>query len=388
MPYNPNQMPRPGQEKPLSTDRVRSTIPKGGLETETWTYPSPQMFYNALSRKGKADDVSLEDVETIVAIHNNMNERAWIAVMEWEALYAATCTTPKLSRFLGKPHDLSPKAQFYSTFGAEKPFDRHDWYIDRCGKEVRYIIDFYHDEIKSKNDKVPQLHDMHSITSITIDARPALDDMSNIWDRVRMPVMGVLGFKPDVKSFLAKSNISESVTSSSSSAAAPSQAEGKCPVDHSKMQKPAALPAVQADGKCPVDHSKMQKPADHPHDASGGKCPVDHSKMALPKVVEDVFKPTSFDGMTKDDVSKKSEQIQKSCAESLKFLRNCGNDEKECRKYALSLYACMGGVVCPSETKQYLKDLENETKLDSMLGCIEKFEQVVFDLHHTNSKQQ
>ena len=23
------------------------------------------------------------------------------------------------------------------------PFDRHDWTVDRCGKEVRYIIDYY-----------------------------------------------------------------------------------------------------------------------------------------------------------------------------------------------------------------------------------------------------
>lgn len=23
------------------------------------------------------------------------------------------------------------------------PFDRHDWYVDRCGKKIRYIIDYY-----------------------------------------------------------------------------------------------------------------------------------------------------------------------------------------------------------------------------------------------------
>lgn len=44
MPTNPNQEPAPGQKSPLSTDRVKSTIPKGGEET-TWTYPSPQMFW-------------------------------------------------------------------------------------------------------------------------------------------------------------------------------------------------------------------------------------------------------------------------------------------------------------------------------------------------------
>ena len=25
----------------------------------------------------------------------------------------------------------------------ELPFDRHDWIVDRCGKHVRYIIDYY-----------------------------------------------------------------------------------------------------------------------------------------------------------------------------------------------------------------------------------------------------
>jgi hypothetical protein len=86
MPSNANQSPAPGQREDLSTTRVQSTIPKGGTEA-TWLYPSPQvrnvcrgpnsvapvftyavslpccthacsqMFYNALVRKGKAEDV-------------------------------------------------------------------------------------------------------------------------------------------------------------------------------------------------------------------------------------------------------------------------------------------------------------------------------------------
>jgi hypothetical protein len=45
MPLEANQQPCPGQRKPLSTERVQSTIPKGGTEA-TWLYPSPQMFFN------------------------------------------------------------------------------------------------------------------------------------------------------------------------------------------------------------------------------------------------------------------------------------------------------------------------------------------------------
>lgn len=45
MPLEPNQMPCPGQRKPLSTERVASTIPKGGTDS-TWLFPSPQMVFN------------------------------------------------------------------------------------------------------------------------------------------------------------------------------------------------------------------------------------------------------------------------------------------------------------------------------------------------------
>lgn len=48
----PNQLPAPGQPFPLSTNRVRSTIPKAGTESEKWEYPSEQMFWNAMLRKG------------------------------------------------------------------------------------------------------------------------------------------------------------------------------------------------------------------------------------------------------------------------------------------------------------------------------------------------
>ncbi len=43
MPVNPNQLPATNQTAPLSTDRTKSNIPKGGSESDTWLYPSPQM---------------------------------------------------------------------------------------------------------------------------------------------------------------------------------------------------------------------------------------------------------------------------------------------------------------------------------------------------------
>lgn len=45
MPVGLRNKPMQGQLAPLSTDRKSSAIPKGN-SAETWTYPSPQMFFN------------------------------------------------------------------------------------------------------------------------------------------------------------------------------------------------------------------------------------------------------------------------------------------------------------------------------------------------------
>ena len=47
----PNQQPSIDQPFELSTDRQSSSIPKDGTEG-TWLYPSEQMFWNAMIRKG------------------------------------------------------------------------------------------------------------------------------------------------------------------------------------------------------------------------------------------------------------------------------------------------------------------------------------------------
>lgn len=38
--------------------------------------------------------------------------------------------------------------------GGAAPFDRHDWIVDRCGKEVRYVIDFYFYDEKAGTPQV------------------------------------------------------------------------------------------------------------------------------------------------------------------------------------------------------------------------------------------
>ena len=45
-------------------------------------------------------------------------------------------------------------ARLMSWIGGPLPFDRHDWYVDRCGTEVRYVIDFYFDDDKAGSPEV------------------------------------------------------------------------------------------------------------------------------------------------------------------------------------------------------------------------------------------
>lgn len=146
-------------------------------------------------RKEKTEGVSEQDIDTVIAIHNNMNESTWSQVMEWEKLHISntktdeTATTstgrePKLLKFCGRPDELSPKARLKILFGHPAPFDRHDWTVDRGGEIIRYVIDYYHDESAVQKDKTPkQLSDVTSMQSIKVDVRPALDSPSAVFDR-------------------------------------------------------------------------------------------------------------------------------------------------------------------------------------------------------------
>eukprot|EP00961_Rhodomonas_salina_P055982 751669-Rhodomonas_salina.1 len=134
-----SQHPGLGQSQALPTARKVSSIPRAdhtpghqeNAGSNNWVYPSEQMFFNAMQRKGW--NPSERDMSSVVAIHNAVNERTWSEVMKWEKMHCAVCTQPRLVKFHGRPTDYSPKARLYSLFGYKLPFDRHDWVIDRCG---------------------------------------------------------------------------------------------------------------------------------------------------------------------------------------------------------------------------------------------------------------
>ncbi|KAK3727882.1 hypothetical protein QZH41_010613 [Actinostola sp. cb2023] len=87
------------------------------------------------------------------------------------------CGNPKLLTFRGRAKDFSPRARIRSLLGYELPFDRHDWIVDRCGKPVRYIIDYY--DVGNEEDyKMGEF--------VHLDVRPAIDTPSAALDRMRV----------------------------------------------------------------------------------------------------------------------------------------------------------------------------------------------------------
>lgn len=121
MPTHPNQVPDPEQPFELSKERAVSSIPK--VDGQKWVYPSEQMFWNAMKKKGwnwkKETDqdgqiIQHKDMENIIKIHNVNNERAWQEVLKWEMfLHHLDCPSgPTLKRFGGKAQDYSPRARF------------------------------------------------------------------------------------------------------------------------------------------------------------------------------------------------------------------------------------------------------------------------------------
>jgi len=186
------------------------------------------MFYNALARKGKLnDDTAEEDIASVVALHNNMNEKTWQKVLQWEQATNGNNSDgdpPKLLKFQGRPTDLSPKAAFkHYILGHPLPYDRHDWTVERSdGSTARYVIDYYHDETLAREDAAsahPDMKDATASSSLLVDVRPAADNMSLIWNRaVVMPYARHFSNSTDFEPLplqptaTMKSQVAESVT--------------------------------------------------------------------------------------------------------------------------------------------------------------------------------
>lgn len=222
MPSLSNNREHDTQSIDLPLEREISTIPRGDADSN-WEYPSPQQMYNAMLRKGYTD-TPVDAVESMVAVHNFLNEGAWNEIVEWESIFSrglvegwTMCAKgeqgmamerakreylkqrrralgstepedqeiqPKLLRFMGRPTEPTPKARiltmlgkfFPESYGSEPPFDRHDWYVARSTpsgtKEVRYVIDYYAGGVQESGEPV-----------FYLDIRPALDTPSAAIER-------------------------------------------------------------------------------------------------------------------------------------------------------------------------------------------------------------
>ncbi|KAF9171333.1 Cytochrome c1 heme lyase [Mortierella sp. AD011] len=201
MPSKPDQFRTASQRSELKKEREASTIPKaanspdpygddkkGASSSSTfgahapdpdsdqekvWIYPSEQMFFNAMKRKNW--EAREEDMKFVVPIHNMVNEMTWKHILRWEKLATNTCGGPKLVKFEGKPKEITPKAWLRSWMGYTLPFDRHDWVVDRCGKQVTYIIDFYSGQPDPRYPEAPSFY---------LDVRPKLT-MDGAWLRFK-----------------------------------------------------------------------------------------------------------------------------------------------------------------------------------------------------------
>ena len=53
--------------------------------------------------------------------------------------------------------------------------------FSRCGKEVKYVIDYYSFDVKNPHDAAGS-----PVTMYSLDARPSPGSVGGVWDRMRV----------------------------------------------------------------------------------------------------------------------------------------------------------------------------------------------------------
>jgi len=359
MPSSGNNLPLdPSQHKTLSIERASSHILKGttaGGDGTTWTYPSPQMFYNALARKGKLGDTSEDDMDIIVGLHNNMNETTWTRVLEWEAAANPDAPAPPvLSRFMGRPTDLSPKAMFkHRILGHPLPYDRHDWTVVRHdGTERRYVIDYYHDESRASEEEgsgLPAMEDTEAVKSLLVDVRPAFDGIGSAVERAAMPLRRAAGTSsfvplPMMPDAALKEQVAESVEVwrgiQEGNKSAPPLAREKIREEAEPAPASRSSPTGEADARTETQG----------RDGAGG--------------------PPKISRAEADALSKELRRISETCGEAMMAQRGC-DGEAECEQATVGLTMCLASILCPAQHAAVVEALdrgEKEALVDHAFG--------------------
>lgn len=171
-------------------------------------------------RKHGAEAAPAADaIPPIIPIHNAVNERTWHDILGWEGGRARTGAGagagtggtsgapasvggggegavdqgseeggggrrqegqgPRLISFSGDSQKLTPRARWYGLLGYSRPFDRHDWVVERRdGGRIDYVIDFY----AGKQGGGPA---GGMPLSFYLDVRPKLNSFEGVRMRVR-----------------------------------------------------------------------------------------------------------------------------------------------------------------------------------------------------------
>jgi cytochrome c heme-lyase len=260
-----------------------------------------------------------------------MNEKTWAKILQWEAI----CETgnhsngqgPKLLKFIGRPAELSPKARFKHFFlSYPLPFDRHDWTILRHdGTQVRYVIDYYYDESRanhSPDSAIPSLHDRNTVNSILVDVRPAIDSISNIYDRF---------FQMPYSRYMNKNTTFEPLSLFPTTAL-------KNQVTDSRIvwEQIQASAAQRKNMDANLDQDTTATLPSNPSFSN----PVIHETEAA-------------------EIARKFALMLRNCQQAQKNMDKC-RDEAECAKASLALTMCMGNVLCPLQHQTVTKIIQQD----------------------------
>lgn len=311
------------------------------------------MFYNALARKGKLDpETKEEDMASVVAIHNCMNEGTWTRVLQWEEVLGYGKDGAALTKFMGRPTDLSPKAFLKNIlFSHPLPFDRHDWTVTRTdpdgtSKDVRYVIDYYHNEDDARTDEGSGMPDLHAplgteggLRSLLVDVRPAADGVGEIWGRLVSMPLARRGCRSILECLLY-------------------QGQGfgkKSDFEPLPLRPSNSLKASLKESE--VVWENIKKDAAN-RKGVGAKDGVSEGACASDSGREDATEDRQMCRVEATKLAETYSRILSKCEASRMAVKHCDSEES-CRKAYAGMTVCAGQFMCPLQHSSLLACLES-----------------------------
>ena len=219
--------------------------------------------------------------------------------------------------------------------GHPLPFDRHDWTILRTdGKQVRYVIDYYHDESSASEEEgsgMPDMDDRDAVKSILVDVRPALDNVNNAFGRFSlMPyarnIGGTATFTP-------------------------------LPL----------IPTIEMTKQVKESEEVWESIQENVRQTSSNTVGTEEKSMILTR--EDMLKQRQkelYEEIEREEavtISKNFSEMMQKCVNAQKAVDNC-ESEAECAKSSLALSLCMAKILCPLQHSAVSETLESSDQVD------------------------